>query len=169
MAEKRFSIMKKILALIMALGMSVCMFSCGDSEENSTGSSSVSESSAKENSKETVSPDSFASTGYSKANEITVILDSEGVEIPKACIYSTDTSKNFNMSDELYERIGKELKKYTEMETSCDYFLVIQNYACSCFVCTNGTDTGIKNTSGITAEGSYDEMYQSVYNEISAQ
>lgn len=161
--------------------MSVCMFSCGDSEEeNSTDNSSVSESSvvvensveensAVENNVENVSLDDFASTGYSKANEITVILDGDGVEIPNACIYSTDTSKNFNMSDELYERISSELSKYTEMETDCNYFLVIQNYMCSCFVCTDGTNSGIMNTSGITTDGTYDEMYQSIYNEISVQ
>lgn len=161
--------------------MSVCMFSCGDSEEeNSADNSSVSESSVAvensveenpdvENNVENVSLDDFASTGYSKANEVTVILDGDGVEIPNVCIYSTDTSKNFNMSDELYERISSELSKYTEMETNCNYFLVIQNYMCSCFACTDGTNTGIMNTSGITAEGTYDEMYQSIYNEISAQ
>lgn len=162
--------MKKILSAITVLSISVCMFSCGDGkDENITDNSSVSHSLAEDSVQEAVSLDTFASTGYGKANEITVILDGDGIEIPQNCIYSTDTLKNFNISDELYERIGSELAKYTEMKTSYDYFLVIQNYVCSCFICTDGTDTGIINNSGISAEGSYDEMYHSIYAEVSAQ
>lgn len=160
--------MKKILAGIMALSMSLCMFSCGDSEEeNITENSAV--SSGETSSEESVSPDVFASIGYSKANEIVVILDNEGMELPYNCIYSNDTLKNFNISDEFYERLGSEIEKYTEMKTDYDYFFVIQNYMCTCFVCTDGTNIGIMNTSGIAADGNYDEIYQAVYNEISLQ
>lgn len=162
--------MKKILSAIVILCMSVCIFSCSDSEEeNIIDNFSVSEVSEEKNITESVPVDTFAKIGYGKANEIAVILDGDGVELPVNCIYSTDTLKNFNISDELYQRLGSELAKYTEMKTDHDYFLVIQNYICTCFVCTDGTETGIMNTSGIAAEGSYDEIYQSIYNEISVQ
>ena len=156
------------------MSVSVCIVSCSGLQkeiydENFIEKFSVSELSDVEKFTETVSLDSFVSTGFSKANEMAVTFDTEGMELPDVCIYSTDTLKNFNISDELYGRIRNKLSEYREMKSDYDYFFVIENYSCSCFVCTDGTDISIKNISGISAEGNYNEIYQSIYGEISLQ
>ena len=135
-------------------------------DENFIENFTVSELSGVEKFTEKVSPERFATTAFSKISEMVADFDTDGVILPDVCIYSTDTLKNFNISDELYGRIKNKLSDYREMQSDYDYFFIIRNYSCTGFVCTDGTDIVTENISGFYAGDNYDDIYDSVYREI---
>ncbi|MDE6034716.1 MAG: hypothetical protein K2G36_02240 [Ruminococcus sp.] len=164
--------MKEFLSVLIILCISACIVSCSDVQEydlydeNFIQNFTVGEFSGVEKFTETLSPERFANIGAGKVSEMLADFDNDGVVLPDVFIFSDDTLKNFNVSDELYTRIRNKLSDYREMQSGYNYFFIIRNYSCTGFVCTDGTDTVTENISGFYAGDEYDDIYDSVYREI---
>ncbi|MBO5103476.1 MAG: hypothetical protein J6B74_00215 [Ruminococcus sp.] len=69
---------------------------------------------------------SITATIYKAANSALVTLDEQGVEIPD-CIISSDTGKNYNVSDDFISQLEKELENFFPEYKDYDYFMIIKD------------------------------------------
>ena len=121
-----------------------------------------------------------ASTLMKASNTVFVELDEMDVELPEKCIICSDSSKNYNVSEEFLSNFEERMKYYFSDYKEFDYIIVIADgYYCPYTACTDpeipkyvGTYPANKLYSAdgdpVTMDGKYklDEIYQLCIEEI---
>ncbi|MCM1316243.1 MAG: hypothetical protein NC205_06990 [Prevotella sp.] len=120
----------------------------------------------------------MASTFMKAANTVLYDLDEMGVELPKKCIICSDSSKNYNVSDDFLSDFEKNMEHYFFDYKEFDYVIMIEG-CCTYTACTEpenpkyvGTYPANKLYSAdgelVTMDEKYtlDEIYQLCIDEI---
>ncbi|MDE6426254.1 MAG: hypothetical protein K2K89_09000 [Ruminococcus sp.] len=122
---------------------------------------------------------SNASTLMKAANTVLCDLDEMGVELPEKCIICSDSSKNYNVSEEFLSDFEENMKHYFSDYKKLDYIIVIDDGICPYTACTDPEITKYIGTypvnklysadgEPVTMDGKYtlDEIYQLCIDEI---
>ena len=122
---------------------------------------------------------SNAKTFMVASNTVLVDLDEMGVELPEKCIICSDTSKNYNVSDDFLSKFEENMENYFSDYKKFDYIIVIEDGCCTYLACTdpeNSKFTGTYPANKLySADGdpvtmdrvySFDEIYQLCLDEI---
>lgn len=122
---------------------------------------------------------SNAKTLINAVNAVLVDLDEMGVELPEKCIICSDTSKNYNVSEDFLSKFEENMENYFSDYKKFDYIIVIEDGCCTYTACTNPENpkfTGTYPANKLySADGelstmdrvySFDEIYQLCLDEI---
>lgn len=120
-----------------------------------------------------------AKTLFNAVNVVLVDLDEMGVELPEKCIICSDTSKNYNVSEDFLSKFEENMENYFSDYKKFDYIIVIEDGCCTYTACTNPENpkfTGTYPANRLySADGepvtmdrvySFDEIYQLCLDEI---
>lgn len=80
---------------------------------------------------------SMASTITKASISATVDMDDMGIEYPEKCIICSDSSKNYNVTDDFVSQFEKELEIFCSDYKKYDYIIVIDNSCCVYTACAD--------------------------------
>lgn len=126
-----------------------------------------------------VSINTTAASIMKASNATLTDLDEQGVEIPENCVISSDSAKNYNVSDDFTSQFEKELEVFFSDYKDYDYFVLIKG-GVAVYVAASDLEnpkyTGTYPAEKVySADGEYtekdenltfDEIYQSCLDEI---
>ncbi|MDE6539492.1 MAG: hypothetical protein K2K66_04820 [Ruminococcus sp.] len=120
-----------------------------------------------------------ARTMLKASNAVFAELDDMGVKLPEKCIICSDSSKNYNVSEEFLSDFEENLERFFNIYKEFDYIIVIDGGCCVYTACTDseipkyiGTypDNKLYSADGdpVTMDGKYtlNEIYQLCIDEI---
>lgn len=121
---------------------------------------------------------SNAKTFMVASNTVLVDLDETGVELPEKCIICSDTSKNYNVSEDFLSKFEENMEHYFSDYKKFDYIIVMDG-CCTYTACTDPENSRFTGTypanklysadgDPITMDRNYtfDEIYQLCLDEI---
>lgn len=83
------------------------------------------------------SMNSNASTLIKSSNAVLFELEEMDIELPEKCIICSDTSKNYNVSEDFLSKFEENMKYYFSDYKKFDYIIVIEDGSCVYTACTD--------------------------------